>query len=840
MVGVAFSALIGAGVASAQQVQSSGDVVVLDSALTGSFSAPPPSGPSWLLPTDRLHVGNHSPGTLSITAGGTVLSDAGYVGYDGPGDAFVSGTGSSWTNTNMLTLGNYAGSSGRLTVQDGGAVISALGLVGFGGDGTAVVDGANSSWIIGPGIPAGYRELYVGYQDNSRGNVTLRDGGRIELPDGTVYLGLYDNSRGVLNFGAASGAAAVAAGRVEAGVVVLGYDATASGRVVFNHTGMPVTGDALLFTPVLYGERAEILNENGTTILTADSPGFRGQTIVTGGNLQLASGAWLGGTADVAGGKFSVDGTFTGEVSVSSGGTLGGTGTIGRTTIQSGGTLGAGASVGTITVESLTMGAGAVLDVELNAGGNVAGINNDLVVVTGATVIDPTASVSVRPSNGADTGVNYAPNTRYTILTAAGGRTGTFASVADQFAFMDASLDYDANTVYLILARNKLGMSEVAQTPNQRAAASALSGFSAGDPVMAALLNATNGEARRAFALSSGDANASAHLVIDRSFALFASSLNAKGHQENGSVLSLIDAGAGQIGSGFASEEVVSPIHVGSFWIAPLVGSGTLASDGNGPTADWSAGGLAAGYERRTVLAGGDAVLGLGMGYLNTAATVPSRLASTDAQGGNLGAYGAWTNGAAVVSGKLAIGASHVTSSRDLAFGGINRTAAADYWVKNIGLELEAGYGFALTDTLSVGPVSGMELSWSGHDGFAENGAGTLNATVAPTNLVAVNSALGIAMAYQLEGDAGAFSIKGRALWLHNWGDNAVRPDITLAGGGAPFQVASPATGRDRLEIGTGLAFKAAETLDVSLDYTGRFFGGQTEHTVTGSLTIKF
>jgi len=74
----------------------------------------------------------------------------------------------------------------------------------------------------------------------------------------------------------------------------------------------------------------------------------------------------------------------------------------------------------------------------------------------------------------------YGPSTTYTILTANGGRTGTYNSVTSNFAFLTPSLTYDANNVFLTLAllqnnnTSSGGFLMSAFTPNQKAVATAL------------------------------------------------------------------------------------------------------------------------------------------------------------------------------------------------------------------------------------------------------------------------------------------------------------------------------------------------------------------------------
>ena len=66
----------------------------------------------------------------------------------------------------------------------------------------------------------------------------------------------------------------------------------------------------------------------------------------------------------------------------------------------------------------------------------------------------------------------FAPRTTYTILNAAGGLSGTFASVNELYPFLLSSLSYDANNVYLTLQIG--GFAAAAQTPTQYAVGSVL------------------------------------------------------------------------------------------------------------------------------------------------------------------------------------------------------------------------------------------------------------------------------------------------------------------------------------------------------------------------------
>jgi fibronectin-binding autotransporter adhesin len=108
----------------------------------------------------------------------------------------------------------------------------------------------------------------------------------------------------------------------------------------------------------------------GTTTLSADNT-YTGTTTVNAGTLLI------NGNQSAA----------TGAVTVNSGGTLGGTGTIGSSliTVNSGGNLSPGSSPGILNTGAVTLSAGSNLQIEIN--GTTVGSQYDQLNVTGAVTI---------------------------------------------------------------------------------------------------------------------------------------------------------------------------------------------------------------------------------------------------------------------------------------------------------------------------------------------------------------------------------------------------------------------------------------------------------------------
>jgi uncharacterized protein with beta-barrel porin domain len=150
-----------------------------------------------------------------------------------------------------------------------------------------------------------------------------------------------------------------------------------------------------------------------------------------------------------------VNGSIAGSalLTVNGGGTLGGTGTVGATNIN-GGTLAPGNSVGTITVQgNLTFGAGATYAVEVLGTADRTNVTGTAAL---AGTVAPIAAGAATPGT-------------YTILSAAGGRTGAFTALDEtRIPAFNASLGYTATDVLLTLT------SGIAQVPGLNPAQSGI------------------------------------------------------------------------------------------------------------------------------------------------------------------------------------------------------------------------------------------------------------------------------------------------------------------------------------------------------------------------------
>ncbi|WYX29115.1 hypothetical protein WJ976_27455 [Achromobacter denitrificans] len=312
-------------------------------------------GSQWTIGQAKLEVGNQGEGTLEILDGGKVKSRWNYVGNSatGQGVVRVSGPGSVWEAEQSVSVGQNGG-TGTLTVEDGGKVSSEAISIGtnLNSKGEVVVrTGAllEASFGITVGSQEGVGTLRIeqGGQVSSGtsmigsidaiGHVTVKDAGSLWKADdvsigfatggaeastltlsdgGTLQTGrlslasFVNNDSATLNIGAAAGAAATGAGRLEAPEVYLGQGAA---TINFNHTDANYDFDAKFLSDSASHDGHRLDQRSGTTRLTADNAGYLGVTNVHAGKLVVADR--IGGEAQVRGGTLQFGDGGSGRLS---------------------------------------------------------------------------------------------------------------------------------------------------------------------------------------------------------------------------------------------------------------------------------------------------------------------------------------------------------------------------------------------------------------------------------------------------------------------------------------------------------------------------------------------
>ena len=298
---------------------------------------------------------------------GTVIfnrsDDTDFAGDISDHNIIKRGTGTLSLTGSNIDISNLHVDNGELLISNGGLVSNTNSFI-------SGADGASRIRVDGPGSGLNTTAINVG--DTNAGALTISDGGNVTATatNGGVLLGS-SSAIGTLNIGAAAGDSAVAAGTLSADRVTFGSDAS---NIVFNHTDTDYN-----FAADISGNGAVELY-SGLTNLTGNSS-YNGNTLVSGGTLKVNN---LSGSA-----------TGSSSVMVDSGASLGGSGSIaGSVMVADGGRLAAGNSPGNLTLGELLLNNASVLDYELGSPSGTAGVDSDLITVTGDLTLDGILNIS--------------------------------------------------------------------------------------------------------------------------------------------------------------------------------------------------------------------------------------------------------------------------------------------------------------------------------------------------------------------------------------------------------------------------------------------------------------
>lgn len=358
------------------------DTLTYDGSIGGSGSLLQAGAGTTILTGANSYTGatTISAGTLQIGNGGTTGSIPGDVIDDGAlvfnrADAVtfagtISGSGMlSQIGGGTLTLAATNSHSGGTSVL--GATLAVSSDLNLGAANAALnLDGGRL--VTTAGI-ASQRLILLG-----AGGGTIDNGGFADLFSGPITgigaLSLASNGTVTLtadnNY---AGGTTIAAGTLQLGNG--GTTGSLIGDITNDGTLVLDRANALVLDGAISGTGAVIQQGSGTTTLAATST-YTGPTSVNNGRLL-------------------VDGTLSGDLNVASGARLGGTGEIeGTVTIGSGGHLAPGHSPGTLTVGTLLLDAGALLDYEFGLSDIVGGGINDLTIVSGALTLDGTLNLA--------------------------------------------------------------------------------------------------------------------------------------------------------------------------------------------------------------------------------------------------------------------------------------------------------------------------------------------------------------------------------------------------------------------------------------------------------------
>jgi autotransporter-associated beta strand protein len=544
------------------------------------------------------------------------------------------------------------------------------------------------------------------------------------------------------------------------------------------------------------------------------------------------------GATTINGGVLAVNGSIASSslTSVNNGGALTGSGTVGNTTINSGGLFapGNGTAASSIAVAgNLAFQSGALYLVQLNQ--TTASFAN----VTG------TATLGGAAVNAVFAGGSVAK--QYTILSAAGGVTGSFGSLSTNLPRnVQTTLSYDTNHAFLNLNLNFAASGGL--SGNQQAVGNALGNFFSRNgsiPLVYSTLTPGNlAQASGETATGSQQATFNAMtqfmgiitdpLIDGRgsvagpatgapAFAEESDRANATAYAVNRRQLSAAERDAYAMLTKAPPRDGYDPRW--SVWAAGFGGSqttdGNTALGSNNTTSSIYGTAVGADYRFSSFTTAGFALAGGATSFsVNNSGTGRSDLFQA-------GAFIRHDVGSAYISGAVAYGWQDITTDRVVTIAGIDRLHAefnANAWSGR----LEGGYRFVAPWAGGVGftPYAAGQFSTFDLPGYAEqviSGAGTFALAYGSNGVTDSRSELGIRTDKSFAMENSVLTLRGRLAWVHDY-----NPDRSIAATfqalpGASFVVGGAAQASDAALTTASIERKWSNGFSLAGTFEGEF-----------------
>ncbi len=718
----------------------------------------------------------------------------------------TAGIGTIDTAANTMTLTGIISGAGNITktgsgllnltsanIYTGGTVINA-GTIGFS---TATSMGTGSITVNSGTLLANANNLTLanlitfagaGAIDTAANALTVSSvisgSGRItKLGTGTLTL------TGANTF---TGGTTISAGTLVGSVATLG-----SGGILNNA--------ALVFNQTIDATFNQVISGSGS--ITKQGAGV----------LTVASVNTVTGPTNVTAGRLNVTGSLAGSaVTLQSGTSLAGTGSVGALTALSGSTVTPGAtagSVATLTVNgALNLASGSTLAIDINPTGA------DRVTATGAAITAGNLAVTAA-------GLPFTTfNQNYTLVSGS-SRTGTFAttSLGNYGQAFAPVLVYDATSVILRLAPNSLvtlGGANI--SGNALAVANSFDAAVRGGYNPQAFFNLYTQGANLPSALNqlSGELHsAERRVLLDDTRVVREAAFDR------------LNAGLSAI-AGSQSVTSESEGKATTFWLRAAGSWGTARADGIGSRFT---------TEQRGVLTGIDfASNGFKVGgmfhYTNTDVELASLGKSTvESVGGAIyGGYRQEGAGFAIGAG-ASIASNNANGARAITAPGLAQSLVSDIGGTTYQVFGEVAFDLAAAENTRIEPFARAAYAKVDSKAFAETG-GIAGVTGIGQSSDATITTLGMRGAFT----TGIATLSGSAGWQRTTGDRNAASILSIPGVNTPFSVASVALDKDAVALEAQASFTLSQKITLGVGYSGVIGDNNTNHGARATLTVGF
>ncbi|MGY2901621.1 autotransporter domain-containing protein [Bradyrhizobium sp. URHC0002] len=777
--------------------------------------------------------GTTTASAMTITNNNGVLY---FLGASSADNATITSTASS-----QLRFGTYGGTE---TATAGNARINNSAEISFAGAtnaGTATIVNSNGYTMFFDQTSAAHATITNTTGSSTTFSNSSTAGNAIITNNNNGYLEFYDhstagsavittNSGGVVDFqsNATGGNAEFITNGT--GYVTFAYStgANGDGRI----TAGSIAGSGFYY---IGGGNTLVVGGNNlsTTVsgVIADNDPNGGGSIGPGklekigtGTLALSGTNTYTGTTTVSGGILQVDGSIASSslTTVNAGGALSGSGTVGNTTIATGGIFlpGNGTAGTSMTVAgNLAFQSGALYLVTINANAAAS------VSVTGTAALGGVVGVSVAA------GSTVAK--QYTILSAAGGRSGTFSGLntLGAPAGFVASLSYDTGHAYLNFALDYISRTDL--NANQKTVAATLQNFfDANGGINAAFAGrSANGLTQLSGETATGAQQATFY-AMTQFMGVMTDPCGAGRESGVSRALSFAESGEGRSSSARVREAYATMANFApryqmfepgwNVWAGGFGGSqttdGSTASGSHGATSRLFGTAAGADYWFSAHTLAGFALAGGGTNF----SVVNGGTGRSDLF--QAGAFVRHHNGPAYFSAALAYGWQDITTDRTVMIAGIDRLQAR-FQANTFAGRVEGGYRFA-TPWMAVTPYAAGQVTTFQLPAYAESvlsGANTFALSYGAKTVTASRSELGLRTDKSWAVNDAILTLRGRAAWAHDFNPDRAAAATFQTLPGASFVVNGAAQARDSALTTASAEMKWRNGFSLGATFEGEF-----------------
>ena len=612
-------------------------------------------------------------------------------------------------------------------------------------------------------------------------------------------------------------------------------------RAAINGPGMFVTQEDIpsaFYIDGSYQDRLFIANIPGYgAIVEANTPAARtcnsvecaydiwsnaisghGGLLKTGkGTLELTGNSNYHGPTLVNQGTLAINGGITSHVTVQSGGTLQGNGSIGALSVLAGGRIAPKSDATLHVAQNINFEPGSRYRVAVSRAGHSSRPES-----AGAAAING-GDVAISLDNSANLlsfeDVQSLSHRSFTILSARQGISGHFSAVLPYYLFIGAGLAYTPEIITVNIGRNATPFAFVAATKNERAVASAADKLPAGHPVYESILmNSSTAAARRAFSQLSGELHAATASALLDNAGIVRDTLNARLRHRQ----SLSDASEVRENDGGAWVQITGDKnHV----------SGTHNASGFKSSTSGILLGIDTGEKE-------NGYLGLATGYTHSVIRSGQR-GHAKSDNYHAGIYAGKRLDNVLLRAGIANTWHRIDTTRSVNYAAQADSLAAGYSASTHQLFVETGYA-PDADRSSLEPFA--RLAWAdfvSQSVHERGGSAALRA--GKQSMETTLSTIGVRAGRQWSYDKGrSLALHGELGWQHRY--NSLRRDKTLnfTQATSPFTVDSVAAARD----GARLAIEALTTLgtraSVSLSYHSGFSARHQSNALQAGVQLQF